>query len=68
MKGEYNNMTVKEKIDVTCELLRRKINELELELTIPSVYKKARQSRELQRKQYKHCLKFLTKVSNNVFA
>lgn len=61
-------MTVKEKIDVTCELLRRKISELELEIIVPSVYKKAKQSRELQLKQYRSCLKFLTKVSNNVFA
>lgn len=61
-------MTVKEKIDVTCDVLKRRINELELDLALPSVYGKSRRSKELQLKQYKSCLKFLIRVSNNALA
>lgn len=58
-------MTVQEKIDIVRNVLKQKIREIEIDLTLPIGTGKARESKKLQEKQLKECLDFLDKISNS---
>lgn len=58
-------MTVQEKIDIVRNVLKQKIREIEIDLTLPIGSGKARESKMIQCKELKECLSFLDKISSS---
>lgn len=58
-------MTVQEKIDIVRNVLKQKIREIEIDLTLPIGMGKARESKIIQVKQLEECLRFLDKISKS---
>lgn len=58
-------MTVQEKIDIVRNVLKQKIREIEIDLTLPIGMGKARESKIIHVKQLKECLRFLDKISKS---
>lgn len=58
-------MTVQEKIDIIRNVLKQKIREIEIDLTLPIGMGKAREAKNINLKQLKECLHFLDKISKS---
>lgn len=58
-------MTVQEKIDIVRNVLKQKIREIEIDLTLPIGTGKAREGKTIHLKQLKECLHFLDKISKS---
>lgn len=58
-------MTVQEKIDIIRNVLKQKIREIEINLTLPIGMSKTREGKNNYLKQLKECLHFLDKISKS---